>query len=191
MSKKTGILTLIALLIIAAGAATYWFFVINTSTTDSQANLTTESEASKPASDKTVSGLIGSIGYLSSLKESLELASITGTIDGVGPFTILAPNNNAFNTLPSGTLTRLQKPENLQQLTSILNYHIIPGSLETAQLTSGQKVKTVNGQEVVVSIEGKNVYFIDAKGNKALVVKSDIKAKNGVIHVLDAVLLPQ
>jgi uncharacterized surface protein with fasciclin (FAS1) repeats len=76
-------------------------------------------------------------------------------------------------------------------MTSILNYHIAPGSLLTSQLTDGQKIKTTNGQEVVASLADSNTYIIDAKGDKALVTKSDIKAKNGVIHIIDIVLLPQ
>lgn len=191
MNKKTIFLLIIAVLLVAAVAAAYWFFVLNTASGDSKEQQTTQSEASKPVSDKDVAALVAGTSDLSTFSQGLKSASLTATLEGTGPFTLFAPNNSAFNALPSGTLDRLQKPENVQSLTSILNYHIVAGSLLTNQLTNGQKVKTVNGQEVVVSVEGTNVYLIDAKGGKALVTKSDIKAKNGVIHVIDAVLLPQ
>ena len=191
MKKKTIILIIIAVLVIAGGVAAYWFFVLNSSSSDDKTQQTTQSEASKPASDKDVATLIADTSNLSSFNDALKSANLTATLTGVGPYTVLAPSNSAFNALPSGTLDRLLKPENAQSLTSIMNYHIAAGSLLSSQLTNGQKVKTANGQEVIVSIDGTNVYFIDAKGNKALVTKSDIKAKNGVIHIIDVVLLPQ
>jgi uncharacterized surface protein with fasciclin (FAS1) repeats len=191
VKKKTIILIVVAVLVIAGGVAAYWFFVLNSSNSDDKTQMTTQSEASKPVSDKDVATLIADTGNLSNFNDALKAANLTTTLTGVGPYTVLAPSNNAFNALPSGTLDRLLKPENAQSLSSILSYHIAAGSLLTSQLTNGQKVKTTNGQEVIVSVDGTNVYFIDAKGNKALVTKSDIKAKNGVIHIIDAVLLPQ
>lgn len=188
--KKTIILLIIALLIIAAGAAAYWFF-ISGGTTDDQVQQNTQSEASKPASDKDLATLINSTGSLSSFKDALAAAALTETLKTAGPYTIIAPSNAAFNALPSGSMERFLKPENATQLSSIMNYHIISGQVLTSELTNGQKLKTLNGQEVIVEVADKNVYFIDAKGGKALVTKSDIKAKNGVIHIVDAVVLPQ
>ncbi|MFO0882439.1 MAG: fasciclin domain-containing protein [Candidatus Saccharimonadales bacterium] len=191
MNKKIIILISIAILLIGLGVFAYWFFVLQSSSDDTKSQQSTQSEASKPASDKDVSTLLGSTGSASTFYGVLKTANLLSNIQGQGPFTIIAPSNAAFNALPSGTLDRLQKPENIAQLTNIMNYHIISGSLLTSQLTNGQKIKTANGQEVVVSIEGSNIYFVGAKGDKALVTKSDIKAQNGVIHITDAVLLPQ
>jgi len=191
VKKKTIILLVLSVLLIAAGVAAYWFFVLSSAGDDTKQAQTTQSEASKPASDKDVAALIASTGNLSTFNDSLKAANLTATLEGPGPFTVLAPSNAAFSALPSGTLDRFQKPENAALLTGILNYHIVPGSLLTSQLTNGQKVKTVNGQEVIASLADSNTYFIDAKGDKALVTKADIKAKNGVIHIIDIVLLPQ
>lgn len=192
MNKKTIILIVVALLIIAASAFSYWFFIANSSDDSPTAtNQNTESQANKPASTKDVNELIASTGNLSTFDEILKSTGVDTTLKGEGPYTVFAPTNAAFNALPSGTLDRLQKTENSSQLTNITKYHVVTGSLLAAQLTGGQKLKTMNDQEVVVSLADNNVYIVDAKGGKALVTKSDIKAKNGVIHIVDAVLLPQ
>lgn len=171
---------------------TYWFFVLNTSdSSDSKQTQNTESQASKPASTKDMYELIADNNKLSTFNDILKSTGLDQTLQTAGPYTVFAPSNEAFNNLTSGTLDRLQKPENSSQLTNIAKYHIVAGSLLASQLTNGQKVKTTNDQEVVASLEAPNVYVIDAKGGKALVTTSDIKAQNGVIHIIDAVLLPQ
>jgi uncharacterized surface protein with fasciclin (FAS1) repeats len=191
MSKKTIVLIIVGIVLIGLGVFAYWFFIIQSNSEDSKGQQTTQSEASKPASDKDVASLLGSTGSASTFYGVLKTANLLSAIQGQGPFTIIAASNSAFNALPSGTLDRLQKPENIAPLTSIMNYHIISGSLLTSQLTNGQKIKTTNGQELLVSIDGNNIYFVGAKGDKALVTKADIKAQNGVIHITDTVLLPQ
>lgn len=191
MNKKTVILILLAILLIAVAAFSYWFFVLQTASDDTKGQQTTQSEASKPVSDKDVATLLGSTGSVNTFYGVLKDANLLVSIQGQGPFTVVAPSNTAFSELASGTLERLQRPENQAQLTNIMNYHIINGSLLTSELTNGQKIKTINGQELVVAVEGSNIYFIGAKGDKALVTKSDIKAQNGVIHIVNAVLLPQ
>lgn len=191
MKKKTIVLIIISVLLIAACAFAYWYFVLSTSGDDTAKQQTTQSEADKPVSDKDLAALIAVTSNLSTFNESLKATGLATTLEGVGPFTVFAPSNSAFSDLPSGTLDRLQKPENSQIMAGILNYHIAPGSLLASQMTDAQKIKTVNAQEVVVSLADSNVYIIDAKGGKALVTKADIKAKNGVIHIIDAVLLPQ
>ena len=191
MKKKTIILLLLTVLLIGLTAFAYWFFVLQSAGDSGQKNETTVSEAEKPASDKTVAVLIADTAALGTLNDLLKAANLTATLEGAGPYTVIAPSNAAFVALPSGTLDRLQKPESASTLASILNYHVVSGSLLTNAITDGQKIKTLNGQEVIVSVQGKNIYFIDAKGQKALVTKSDIKAKNGVIHIVNAVSLPQ
>lgn len=192
MNKKIIILAVIALLIIAVSAFSYWFFVLNNSDNTSANEVqNTESQASKPASNKDISELIADTSNLSTFNTILTSTGVVATLKGDGPYTVFAPTNSAFNALPSGTLERLQKTENNGQLTNIAKYHVAAGSLLASQLTNGQKIKTTSDQEVVVSLADSNVYIIDAKGGKALVTKSDIKAKNGVIQTIDAVLLPQ
>lgn len=188
--KKLIFLLIVAIVIIAAGAAAYWFYIGGVSE-DSTKQQSTQSEASKPASDKDVSGLIESTGSLSTLKDILTAAALMETLKTAGPYTVIAPNNAAFNALPSGTTERFLKPENAKQLSSIANYFVVSGQVLSNQLTNGQRLKTLNGQEVIVELSDNNVYFIDAKGNKALVIKSDMKAKNGVTHIVDTVILPQ
>lgn len=192
MNKKFIILGIIALLIIAASAFTYWFLILNNSNSASSSEIqNTESQASKPASNKDISELIASTSNLSTFNGILDSTGVSSTLKGDGPFTVFAPTNTAFNALPSGTLERLQKTGNTSQLTTIAKYHVAAGSLLASQLTNGQRIKSTNDQEVLVSLADSNVYIIDAKGGKALVTKSDIKAKNGVIQTIDAVLLPQ
>jgi uncharacterized surface protein with fasciclin (FAS1) repeats len=128
---------------------------------------------------------------LSTLVAAVKAAALVETLQGTGPYTVLAPTNEAFDKLPAGTLDTLLKPENKDQLASILTYHVIQGQVLANQLTNGQKVKTVNGQELTVEIANGTVAFVDAKGGKAIVEKADVNASNGVVHVINAVLLPQ
>lgn len=191
MKKKIIILLIIAIILIGIGVAAYWFFVVQSNSDSSQNSDTTVSQAEKPASNKDVVALAAENATLSTFSDVLAPTSLNDTLKGDGPYTVLAPSNAAFAALPSGTLERLQKPESASILADIINYHVIPGSLLSSDITDGQKIKTLNGQEVVASVQGTNIYFTDAKGQKALVTKSDIKAKNGVIHIINGVLLPQ
>lgn len=188
--KKLIFLLIVAVLIITAGVLAYWLYIGGVSEEGTKQQ-STQSEASKPASDKDIAGLIESTGSLSTLKDVLTASAVAETLKATGPYTVVAPNNAAFSALSSGTVERFLKPENAKQLSSIANYFVISGQVLTDQLTNGQRLKTLNGQEVIVELADGNVYFVDAKGNKALVIKSDMKAKNGVIHVVDTVILPQ
>ena len=104
---------------------------------------------------------------------------------GTGPFTVFAPVNAAFAKLPAGTVETLVKPESKTALSGILTFHVVSGKVHAKDLTDGQKVKTVNGQELTVSIKDGEV-----KINGAKVVMADVEASNGVIHAIDAVLIP-
>ena len=107
------------------------------------------------------------------------------TLKGAGPFTVFAPTDEAFAKLPAGTVEELLKPENKQKLTSILTYHVAAAKAKSADLSDGQMVKTVNGKDVKVKLADGKVMVGDAR-----VVKADIGASNGVIHVIDTVLMP-
>ena len=105
-------------------------------------------------------------------------------MQGDGPFTVFAPTDEAFAKLPKGTVEDLLKPENKQKLVSILTYHVVPAKVMASDVKT-MKAKTVNGQELALQVNGS-----DVKVGKANVVKTDVAASNGVIHVIDTVLLP-
>ncbi|MBC7653921.1 MAG: fasciclin domain-containing protein [Oligoflexus sp.] len=112
-------------------------------------------------------------------------ADLAETLSGKGPFTVFAPTNEAFAKLPAGTVEELLKPENKEKLASILTYHVVAGKVMSKDLSDGQKAATVNGQEVTVTI-GDGV-----KVDTATVITADLEASNGVIHVIDSVIMPK
>lgn len=120
------------------------------------------------------------------LVAAVKAAGLDGTLSGAGPFTVFAPTNEAFNKLPAGTVDGLLKPEKKADLTKILTYHVVPGALKAADLKDGQKLKTVEGHELTVSIKNGSV-MIDG----ATVTIPDVVSSNGVTHVIDAVLMPK
>ena len=125
-------------------------------------------------------------GSFKTLAAALQAAGLVQTLKGAGPFTVFAPTDEAFAKLPKGTVEDLLKPENKQKLISILTYHVVPGSVMASQVVSLKDAKTVNGQSVKISVTGGVVSIDNAK-----VVTTDIKATNGVIHVIDSVILPK
>ena len=125
----------------------------------------------------------------STLVAAVKAAGLASTLSGPGPFTVFAPSNAAFEKLPPGTLTSLLAPKNRQKLTDILTYHVLPAQVMAADVKPGT-AKTVNGKDITISTDGGKVKITDAQGNTATVVKTDIAASNGVIHVIDAVLQP-
>ncbi len=108
------------------------------------------------------------------------------TLKGKGPFTVFAPTDDAFAKLPAGTVDELLKPENKQKLIAILTYHVVAGKVTAAQAMKVNSAKTVNGESVTISTDGGTV-----KINDATVTKADIMCSNGVIHVIDTVLMPK
>lgn len=123
---------------------------------------------------------------LSTLVEAVGAAGLVETLQGDGPYTVFAPTNEAFAALPPAELARLLKPANKAELADILTYHVVAGDVKAADLEDGQKVETVEGGKLTVSIDGDNV-----KINGAKVVTPDVATSNGTVHVIDAVLLPQ
>jgi len=124
------------------------------------------------------------------LVAAVKAAGLVPTLEGKGPFTVFAPTNTAFGKLPAGTVDTLVKPENKAQLTKILTYHVVPGKLEAADLTDGKKLKTVEGETLTVKRSGDQVMLIDAKGGSSTVTIPNVNQSNGVIHVVDTVLMP-
>jgi uncharacterized surface protein with fasciclin (FAS1) repeats len=125
-------------------------------------------------------------GNFTTLAKALQAAGLVDTLKGPGPFTVFAPTDEAFAKLPAGTLDDLLKPENKEKLVAILTYHVVSGKVPAKQVVKMQDAKTVNGKSVAITAEGGKVMV----GN-ANVVKTDIDCSNGVIHVIDSVLLPQ
>lgn len=123
---------------------------------------------------------------LSTLVEAVGAADLVETLSGEGPFTVFAPTNDAFAALPAGELERLLKPANKDELAKILTYHVVAGDVMAADLSDGQKVKTVEGQDITVTIDGDSVKLNDT----ATVIQPDIETSNGTVHVIDGVLLP-
>lgn len=124
------------------------------------------------------------------LVAAVKAAGLVDTLSSKGPFTVFAPTNAAFGKLPAGTVDTLVKPENKATLTKILTYHVVPGKLAAADLTDGKKLTTVEGETLTVKLDGKKVWLIDAKGGKSAVTIADVNQSNGVIHVVDTVLMP-
>ena len=124
------------------------------------------------------------------LVAAVKAAGLVDTLEGKGPFTVFAPTNAAFGKLPAGTVDTLVKPENKATLTKILTYHVVPGKLEASDLTDGKKLKTAEGEVLTVKRSGDTVMIVDAKGGSSTVTIPNVNQSNGVIHVVDTVLMP-
>jgi uncharacterized surface protein with fasciclin (FAS1) repeats len=124
------------------------------------------------------------------LVAAVKAAGLVDTLEGKGPFTVFAPTNAAFAKLPAGAVDTLVKPENKATLTRILTYHVVPGKLEASDLTDGKTLKTVEGEELTVKRSGDTVMIIDSKGGSSTVTIPNVNQSNGVIHVVDTVLMP-
>ena len=123
-------------------------------------------------------------GTFTTLVAAVTAAGLVDTLKGEGPFTVFAPSDAAFAALPAGTVEDLLKPENKDKLVAILTYHVVAGKVLAADLTEGMKAATVNGAEVTITLDG------GAKVNGATISTADIMTSNGVIHVIDSVILP-
>ncbi len=140
---------------------------------------------------------IGSADH-TTLVAAVKAADLVTTLKGNGPFTVFAPTNAAFNKLPEGTVAGLLKPESKAQLAKILTYHVVSGNLDAAAVTAAIKsgngkavVTTVSGGKLTVSLDNGKVKLVDENGNAAYVTAADLKGSNGVVHVIDAVVLPK
>jgi uncharacterized surface protein with fasciclin (FAS1) repeats len=143
-------------------------------------------DCDKKESDKKdiVDTAIGA-GSFNTLAKALTAAGLVETLKGAGPFTVFAPTDAAFEKLPAGTLEDLLKPENKAKLAGILKYHVVAGKVKAEEVTKLKKAKTVNGQELKIAVRDGTVMVDNAK-----VTQTDIMCSNGVIHVIDAVVLP-
>ena len=131
------------------------------------------------------------------LVAAVKAAGLVETLESAGPFTVFAPTNEAFNKLPAGTVDNLVKPENKATLTKILTYHVVAGKMDSKALMAKIKagggkatLTTVQGEELTIMMKGKNIEVKDSKGGVAMVTIKDVYQSNGVIHVINKVLMP-
>jgi uncharacterized surface protein with fasciclin (FAS1) repeats len=131
------------------------------------------------------------------LVAAVKAGGLVDTLSSAGPFTVFAPTNDAFAKLPADTVPTLLKPENKDTLDKVLTYHVVPGRISSKQLEAMIKkgngkatLKTVQGEDLTVSMSGKNIILTDAKGGMATVTTTDVFQSNGVIYVIDTVLMP-
>ncbi len=134
----------------------------------------------------------------STLVAAVKTAGLVSTLQGDGPFTVFAPVNSAFDKLPEGTVASLLKPENKSTLTKILTYHVVAGEFKAKDVVAAIKasngnftIETVSGDKLVASLSGSTVLLTDEKGNVAAVTQTDVDTSNGVIHVIDSVVIPK
>lgn len=182
--KKNILTTLAAIAIISAT-----FVACNngeTKETEAPVKDSVKEEVMAPAAPKDIVDVaIGSPDH-TTLVAAVTAAGLVETLKGTGPFTVFAPTNAAFSALPAGTVEGLLKPENKEKLAGILTYHVVAGAVKAADLKDGQKVKTVQGEELMVNIKDGKVMI-----NGANVTAADLTGSNGVVHVIDAVLMPK
>ncbi len=185
----------------AAGAASLALFLAacgtTTTSTSSPATMaptTSSPSTTMPTTTQATSDIVDtavSAGQFNTLVTAVTAAGLVETLKGPGPFTVFAPTDAAFAKLPAGTLDSLLK-EPKGKLAEILKYHVVAGKVMAADVIKldGQKVKTVQGAELTVEVSGGKVVLVDVAGNRINVVTTDVNASNGVIHVIDGVLLP-
>ena len=149
-------------------------------------------------STPTVAGVASSNEAFTTLVAALKAADLVSTLDGKGPFTVFAPTNDAFDKLADGTVQTLLKPENKGSLTGILTYHVVAGKFMAADVVKAIQdnnntfvVETVQGSPLTLSLKDGKVILVDQNGNSSTVTATDVKASNGVIHVIDTVVMPK
>jgi len=141
---------------------------------------------SAPKATESIVQTASNAGSFKTLVTALQAADLVSTLDGAGPFTVFAPTDAAFAKLPAGTVESLLKPENKDKLRAVLTYYVVSGRIASSEIPASTRAKTVQGQELTIAKDGAGVR-VDA----ASVVTPDIACSNGVIHVIDAVVLPK
>ena len=191
-NSKTIIIVVAVLAVLGIGG---WALMSNNDNTkDAKPAAQSQSQTSETSDMKETKNIVeiaSADSQFSTLVTAVKAAGLVDTLSSEGPFTVFAPTNDAFAKLPAGTLDSLLKPENVEQLKSILTYHVVASKAMSSDLSDGQTITTVQGGTLTVKINGSDVTLTDAKGNVSKVVKADIPASNGIIHVIDSVVLPQ
>lgn len=192
--KKISALSLVSLFMISCGDGKKKEEDVTT-TADSTTLVVEEPEVVAPSTIVDIA--VGNEDF-STLVAAVQAAELVETLKGDGPFTVFAPTNAAFDKLPAGTVEGLLKPENLEKLKGILTYHVVAGKFEAAAVIEAINsnngkftVETVNGGKIDLSLVDGKVVLTDANGKTATVVMADVAASNGVIHAIDAVVMPK
>jgi len=154
-------------------------------------------EATMPEQETIAEIAMGNEDF-STLVTAVMAAGLAETLNSEGPFTVFAPTNAAFDKLPEGTVSTLVEPANKEKLAGILKYHVVSGEYMAADVVKAINdndgsftIPTVQGGELTATLEGENVILTDAAGNKSTVIMTDVDASNGVIHAIDAVVMPK
>ena len=192
-----GILFISAMLLIAIGCQAEAPKTQETNTGNAEATKPKE-PAKQPASEaKDIVDTAAGLDDFKTLVTAVKAAELVDTLKGDGPFTVFAPTNDAFGKLPAGTVDGLLKPDSKDALKGILTYHVVAGKLDSKAVADAikkgdgtAKLKTVQGEELSASLDGEKVLITDAKGGKSTVTKVDVMTSNGVIHVIDTVIMP-
>jgi uncharacterized surface protein with fasciclin (FAS1) repeats len=193
--------------LIAAAMTTFTFTACNDSKTEEATTDTTTVTTAEPAKPAEEAGvMVGGANMVPSkdivdnaagsadhttLVAAVKAAGLVETLKGAGPFTVFAPTNEAFNKLPAGTVDNLLKPENKAALAGILTYHVVAGAFKSTDLKDGQKVKTVQGEELTINYKDSKWSVTDAKGGTVNITIADVISSNGVTYVIDGVLMPK
>ncbi|WP_432757152.1 fasciclin domain-containing protein [Consotaella aegiceratis] len=147
--------------------------------------------------NKTIAENAPNADNLTTLVATVKAAGLVDTLNGEGPFTVFAPTNSAFDKLPAGTVDKVMMPENKEMLTGILTYHVVPGTYTAKKLMDEVKMNgemhltTVEGSPITVKMDGDKLVVIDESGGGAVIQTPDVMQKNGVVHVIDSVLMPK
>ena len=178
--KRLMLFALVAVLVLAACAP-----AATQTPTEMPTNTAVPMPTETPA-PQTIVDIASADGRFTTLVAAVQAAGLVETLTGEGPFTVFAPTDEAFAKLPAGTLDELLKPENKQQLTNILLYHVVAGRVLAEDVVNLSEADTALGQKVTIRVEDGKVFINDAQ-----VILTDIKTTNGVIHVIDTVILPE
>lgn len=169
----------------------------DTATTNTESNADANTDSASDDKPGDIVAVASGNDDFETLVTAVKAADLVETLQGDGPFTVFAPTNKAFTDLPKGTVDTLLEAENKEKLKGILTYHVVSGKLDAAAVADAIKkgdgkatLKTVQGDELTASLDGESVIITDAKGGKSTVANADVMASNGVIHVIDAVLMP-
>ena len=161
-----------------------------TPTTSQNSETENQDEAAEPTQN--IVELASATEDLSTLVTAVTAAELGSVLsDETMEYTVFAPTNAAFAALPEGTLDTLLEPANQEQLQGVLTYHVVEGSVLSSDLSDGQVVTTVNGQTLTVDITDEGVFIVDQNDGRAQVTTADVRANNGVVHIINAVVLPQ
>jgi uncharacterized surface protein with fasciclin (FAS1) repeats len=190
-SKGMAVALVVAIIAVVVGLGVWAMNRDDNNSANETTNNSQNSEQSQaPAEQKDIVALAAGTEQLSTLVTAVKAADLVATLQGDGPFTVFAPDNAAFAKIPAETLNSLLLPENKSALANILTYHVVAGKVMSSDLKNGQVVTTVQGGTLTVEIADGKVMLVDAKGGKSMVTTADVTASNGVVHIIDTVVMP-